>query len=210
MDTVYAYQVDQLSSKFLQGKRQQHNAVASQILAVLKIESYRRNTITLSEFSKYLPIFDTKLVSKMSYEDSVYLGQEWASRIDPYEEVRIVEYEDSKEPLFVLPALYTRVPSVNMAGAAGLYAEEALTKNVNNDSPISCDAERCTARYANVLDRVRHIVQPYYEARQKQYAKTMDDLKKKNILSSNEIPTKKEQAPEQAESSNLELIEEPL
>ena len=203
-------QVERISSEFLQRGRHTHNAAAAQILRVLKNESHKRNTLTLDEFRHFAPIFDTKVVARLSKDEADELGAEWANRIDPYEEVHIVESLTDEKPLFILPALYTRVPAINVVGQAGLVASEGFTKYANDDNIASDKPSRYTDLYIRVLDQVNRMARPYYEARQRRFEETMEDLKKKKVLSSDASSPEVKTAPPPQQASTIEFEEEYL
>ncbi len=205
MPNINPMAVESLSSAFLRGNRHHHNAVANQILHVLKAESIKRNSITLQEFRYYARLFDVEAVKQLTEDQQKALGQEWASRIDPYEPVRVFNSLNDPEPLFTLPPIWTRIPAVNIVGIQGALIDDGFTKYANDDNPASIKPLQYRDLYMAALKRADHLVKPYYEQKQQEFNDTMEDLKKKNI-----IPSDGATPNEESQSSTVEYVEEPL
>lgn len=76
------------------------------------------NTLPHYEFAKYLPLFQTEGVDKVGEDEYRDLCHEWCDRVSLYEKVDIIDpsYEGENKVIFSLPAMYSRLNTINHAG----------------------------------------------------------------------------------------------
>ena len=115
------------------------------VLAALRNATLAKNTITVSEFEHYRPLFMANARERIGSMEYDKLCGDWRIRISIFHPVRIIS-DDRSEVLLTLPAMFHQTNSVNML-AGGVDAIAALhnAAHARND-----DFNILKERYSNV------------------------------------------------------------
>lgn len=155
-----------------------------------------KNRVSLTEFSRYLPLFRKDWNDEITADQYHILCEDWSKRVSIFDKVEIVrDYVDESgnyNVVFTLPPMFTRVNSLNdgneKADTIVTIFDNALTRN----SPLRTDVEEALdliKKAVNVAqsatkDRLQHAVVEYHQI--------MDDLK--DVLTTNEDKPKIEES----------------
>jgi hypothetical protein len=120
--------------------------------AALEQRVAETNTLTVSEFKKFLPLFkhDSGL---RDTEKGKELADEYRRRVDFYSNVTVVSDIDKKTKVFELPRVFTRVSTLNQAGPDASQLASAFFKALDTDSSISVEPARQLILISGALDK---------------------------------------------------------
>lgn len=84
----------------------------------LDLATKQKNILTEREFSRYIPLYKNSKVdpsNRQSVEESLelrMLSKEFFDRINPYEEITIIDNHENKKVIAVLPKIYMKVDPI--------------------------------------------------------------------------------------------------
>ena len=101
----------------------------------LDAETLRKNTLTVAEFSRYMPLYKTTGVEELGPAEYDKVASEYRFRISMYHEIKVVtsnyQYSlDEDDIVMRLPPMFTRVSPLN--DVPGLDAAELVSTFSNN------------------------------------------------------------------------------
>jgi hypothetical protein len=93
------------------------NDICNEIIPLLQDDVHARNTITLSEFLRFIPLFKKAGVQQVGEEEYKRLSEEWMQRISLYDKVTVVSnMSQSGIVILELPPIFTQVSEINVIG----------------------------------------------------------------------------------------------
>lgn len=101
--------------------------------SILEAATKRKNIIPLSEFKKYEPIYQKSNIDITSpdgqrrIEELQMLSNEFYNRVDPYNEITIVDDNNPENVLAVLPKIYTSFNTLKQGQESSIVEFDRLT-----------------------------------------------------------------------------------
>lgn len=101
--------------------------------SILEAATKRKNIIPLSEFKKYEPIYQKANIDVTSpdgqrkLEELQSLSNEFYNRVDPYNEITIVDDYNPEKVLVVLPKIYTSFNTLKQGHESSIVEFDRLT-----------------------------------------------------------------------------------
>lgn len=102
--------------------------------SILEAATRRKNILTLSEFKRYEPIYKKVTVEDISdpneqkkLENLQELSSEFYNRIDPYNEITIVDDYNQNQVIAILPKLYTSFNTLKEGHESSIVEFDRLT-----------------------------------------------------------------------------------
>lgn len=101
--------------------------------SILEAATKRKNIISLSEFKKYEPIYQKANIDVTSpdgqrkLEELQSLSNEFYNRVDPYNEITIVDDYNPEKVLVVLPKIYTSFNTLKQGHESSIVEFDRLT-----------------------------------------------------------------------------------
>jgi hypothetical protein len=149
-----------------------------------------RNTITQEEFSKFLPLFNRSMLSKLNEEQRAQLGYEYSLRINQMEPVFVIDSKtldpingafwladrQRHKVIFKLPAARPKLATVNDLGPqAAQYACELIANTAKTAGPFDKRGQQYSQALAELIDRAN--ADPIAK-QQKEFDVTVEELRK--------------------------------
>lgn len=129
--------------------------VGKRILAFLDKEVYNRNTMRLSEFRHYIPIFQYSGYEEIGPERYNKICQDWLRRICPRHPVRIVNDKNIEEVLFVMPPMWNTTNAVSITPAGNLAVSGFTNANKMLDEFHIHKQKWCSVFAQTIVDAQR-------------------------------------------------------
>lgn len=182
------------------------------LLAKLNEFIVKKNTMRLSEYEQYAPLFRTEgmpVPTENSSKEEVWayndrvehlreLGTKWSFRVSLNHPVRIVENSDETKVLFTLPTVFNTVPPVNTNDDTG----EATDKVVALMNMIKLDdsfRDRVTPAAKQVQNMVKNSrTEEEREELKKEFLKHASVIEKNNTETPEETFSESEVDPKEA------------
>lgn len=119
---------------------------------LLEGERRRMNTMSMSEFKRYEPLFQydgMQIVGEAQFKD---LATEYFHSISLYDPVTVM---DGNNVVMVLPPIFNRFNQIGMAGPAGTDINQAFINACMSDDPM---VQQRLNKYADFYKRMIHVV----------------------------------------------------
>lgn len=165
-------------------------AANSKLLEVaLAKEIVERNTLKISEFSVFRPLF---LIGGGGLGRDEYreLALQWRQRVSLYHKVNIVEdYEinGKAELLFTLPPMFVAVDAINKATDHANQVVSMFDNAMTRDSPLRTDLEKALSIMENVFYRAQD--KNRIAGTVKEYATLMNRLHEQIAVNADGMPS---------------------
>lgn len=142
-----------------------------------------RNTLTLSEFRNYVPLF--KIDGREVLGDAAYevLAKEYFTTITPYHPVHIVNNHDRSEVIFVLPPIFNKVSCVTELGEVGADAVTAFHNAHEQADDFNIKKSNYTSLLIDVFNAAQNSAQS--EETKQLTADILKELEAKQIIKTN-------------------------
>ena len=124
------------------------------VKAVMHQARLSKNIMHISEFTKYIPLFQYSGKDTMSADEYEALSLEYANRICRFDPVRIVG--DDNEILFELPPVFNRTNPINISGRRGEEFAQAFINVCMLPDEVSSEKR---ARYSEFYKQLFDIAQ---------------------------------------------------
>lgn len=172
----------------------------------------KKNTMRLSEYEQYAPLFRTEgmpVPTENSSEEEVWvyndrvehlreLGTKWSFRVSLNHPVRIVENSDETKVLFTLPAVFSTIPPVNTNDDTGEATDkvDALMNMIKLDDSFR---DRVTPAAKQVQNMVKNSrTEEEREELKKEFLKHASVIEKNNTETPEETFSESEVDPKEA------------
>lgn len=115
-------------------KHQEDSKLFEMYDSILEAATRRKNILTLSEFKKYEPIYKKVEVKDIGnpneqrrLEELQNLSNEFYNRVDPYNEITVVDDYNPDKVIMVLPKIYTSFNPLKQGHESSLMEFDRLT-----------------------------------------------------------------------------------
>ncbi|MCP4394431.1 MAG: hypothetical protein GY804_09240 [Alphaproteobacteria bacterium] len=138
---VHGVQIDKVDSPVFTNTNSQDqiNKEAMEILTTLQKANTAENTVTISEFLQYIPLFNREYVNSLSDAESKQLGKAYTDRFKRHRPVTIVDDNDRSKVIVTMPSIFCDIPLLNEhkdlkdKNLTAYLADSILTKSPVND-----------------------------------------------------------------------------
>lgn len=160
-----------------------------------------RNTMFMSEFQKYIPIFKYEDHGNLDDDKLTELCADWMTRVDNYVPVYILD-DVTKKVVMTLPPMFSRVAPVNTV-KGGADVATALFNACNQPDEFNIKKERYTYMFKQAIDMANN--NGTFERNKTESNKLVSKLVEQGIVTKENVTSNSTEKAPSNTSSNMFL-----